>query len=416
VQSSPSLSAPKDPAEAVGRAVDEIRAGRIAIIVNDDDPASEGDLCMAASQASAQAVNFMLNRGRGLVCLPLTEDRMRKLGLDMMVREGDAEGRLPMGVSIEASEGVTTGISAADRATTIRAAVAEGARPDHLRSPGHVFPVRVRRGGVLRNPGRAEAAVDLARLAGLPPAAVTCQVLREDGGMATLADLHALAGAEGLALVSVSDLLRYRLQHETLVRRAGEAKLPTRNAGTFRAIVYENEIDGIDHMAIVKGDVASGEPVLVRLHSECLTGDAFHSLRCDCGEQLDGAMERIEREGRGVILYLRQEGRGIGLKNKIRAYGLQDREGLDTVEANVQLGFAADQRDYGVGGQILVELGVRRLRLLTNNPRKQSAIEALGLEIVERVPLEITPNEKNLEYLRTKREKLGHELRFGEED
>jgi 3,4-dihydroxy 2-butanone 4-phosphate synthase/GTP cyclohydrolase II len=245
---------------------------------------------------------------------------------------------------------------------------------------------------------------------------VTCQVLREDGGMATLADLHALAGAEGLALVSVSDLLRYRLQHETLVRRAGEAKLPTRNAGTFRAIVYENEIDGIDHMAIVKGDVASGEPVLVRLHSECLTGDAFHSLRCDCGEQLDGAMERIEREGRGVILYLRQEGRGIGLKNKIRAYGLQDREGLDTVEANVQLGFAADQRDYGVGGQILVELGVRRLRLLTNNPRKQSAIEALGLEIVERVPLEITPNEKNLEYLRTKREKLGHELRFGEED
>ncbi len=413
--SSASPDPPKSPG-AVERAVDALRTGRIVVVTNDDDPATEGELCMAATQATAESINFMLRRARGLVCLALTEERLRKLGLDMMTAEGESTERLPMAVSIEASEGVTTGISASDRATTVRAAVAEGARPEHLRSPGHVFPVRVRSGGVLRQPGRVEAAVDLVRLAGLPPAAVTCQVLREDGAMAVLDDLTALCDDAGLVRVSVADLVRYRLQHETLVRRAGDAHLPTRNAGSFRAIVYENEIDGIDHIALVKGDVAAGEPVLVRLHSECLTGDAFHSLRCDCGEQLDRAMEQIDREGRGVILYLRQEGRGIGLKNKIRAYGLQDREGLDTVEANVQLGFAADQRDYGVGGQMLVELGVRRLRLLTNNPRKQSAIEALGLEIVERVPLEVAPNDKNREYLRTKREKLGHALRFGEED
>ena len=398
----------------VGKAIDEIRSGKMVLLLDGLDEDACGEICMAAARISTEAINTMLNLGRGIVCTPMSEQKMRFLKLDMISEQ--SEGTVAqMGVSFEASQGVTTGISAADRATTIMAAVNEGARPEDLRRPGHVFPIRVRSGGVLRAPGRSEAAVDLARLAGFPSIAVTCQVLREDGKAARLKDLMVLADNERLGVVLVSDLVQYRLQRETLVRRAGDAKIPTKNSGVFRSIVYENDVDSVEHIALVKGDVRSVEAPLVRLHSECLTGDAFGSLRCDCGDQLESAMQKIDSEGSGVVLYLRQEGRGIGLTNKIRAYGLQDREGLDTVEANLRLGFAADQRDYGVGGQILVDLGIRKVRLLTNNPLKRRALEGLGLDVVEQVPLEIEPNERNRDYLRTKREKLGHSLGFEED-
>jgi 3,4-dihydroxy 2-butanone 4-phosphate synthase/GTP cyclohydrolase II len=342
----------------------------------------------------------------------MVEEQLDRLHLGMMVP--DAENSSGFGtaftISIEAREGVTTGISAHDRAHTILTAIGDDVRPPDIVRPGHVFPLRAREGGVLRRAGQTEGAVDLSRLAGLKPAGVICEVMNDDGTMARMPDLVKFAREHGLKIATVADLIEYRLRNERLVRPAGEATLPTRFGGEFRAIVYENDIDHVDHVALVKGEIHADEPMLVRVHSECLTGDAFGSLRCDCGEQLATAMGLIEEAGAGIILYMRQEGRGIGLANKIRAYGLQDTEGLDTVQANEKLGFAADARDYGVGCQILYDLGVRQLRIITNNPRKRVAIEGYGLKIVERVPLEITPNEKNFEYLRTKKEKLGHVL------
>ena len=354
----------------------------------------------------------MAKHARGLICLSLTEERLEQLRLSMMVP--DYENNSGFGtaftVSIEARHGVTTGISAADRATTILAAIADEAKPTDIVRPGHVFPLRAREGGVLRRAGQTEGSVDLARLAGLRPAGVICEIMNDDGSMARLPDLVEFSRAHDIKIVTIADLIQYRLRNEKLVRRAAEATMPTAYAGDFKAIVYENGIDHVDHMALVKGEIHPDRAVLVRVHSECLTGDAFGSQRCDCGEQLQAALKLIDAEGCGVLLYMRQEGRGIGLKNKIRAYGLQDKEGLDTVQANERLGFPPDMRDYGVGAQILADLGVRRLRLITNNPGKRAGIEGYGLTIVDRVPLEIQPNEKNLEYLRTKKEKLGHVL------
>jgi 3,4-dihydroxy 2-butanone 4-phosphate synthase / GTP cyclohydrolase II len=393
-------------------ALADIRAGRMVVLVDDEDRENEGDLCMAAEKATPEAINFMARFGRGLVCLPLTEEQIDRLRLGMMVP--DAENSSGFGtaftVSIEAREGVTTGISAHDRAHTIQTAIREDVRPQDIVRPGHVFPLRARTGGVLRRAGQTEGSVDLARLAGLKPAGVICEIMNDDGSMARMPDLIRFARQHDLKIVTIADLIEYRLRHEKLVRRSGEAVLPTREGGEFRSIVYENDIDHIDHIALVKGEIHEDDEVLVRVHSECLTGDAFGSLRCDCGEQLQAAMRMIEGAGKGVLLYMRQEGRGIGLKNKIKAYGLQDLEGLDTVQANERLGFAADLRDYGVGAQILHDLGVRKMRIITNNPGKRAGIEGYGLAIVERVPLEIQPNEKNLEYLRTKKEKLGHVL------
>jgi 3,4-dihydroxy 2-butanone 4-phosphate synthase/GTP cyclohydrolase II len=353
----------------------------------------------------------MARYGRGLICLSLTEERLDQLRLSMMVP--DYENNSGFGtaftVSIEARHGVTTGISAADRATTIRAAIAHDARPNDLTRPGHVFPLRARQGGVLRRAGQTEGSVDLARLAGCKEAGVICEIMNDDGTMARLPDLAAFGERHGIKIVTIADLIQYRLRKEKLVKRSATASMPTA-FGRFQAIVYENDIDHVDHMALVKGEIRADDPVLVRVHSECLTGDAFASRRCDCGEQLQAALAMIEAEGSGVLLYMRQEGRGIGLKNKIRAYELQDGEGLDTVQANERLGFPPDMRDYGVGAQILNDLGVEKMRLITNNPGKRAGIEGYGLTIVDRVPLEIEPNENNLEYLRTKKEKLGHVL------
>ncbi|MCP5059508.1 MAG: bifunctional 3,4-dihydroxy-2-butanone-4-phosphate synthase/GTP cyclohydrolase II [bacterium] len=406
------LTDASSPVVTVTDAIDEIRAGRMVILVDDEDRENEGDLCMAAEAVTPEAINFMATYGRGLICLPMTEHQLDRINLTMMVP--DAENSSGFGtaftISIEAREGVTTGISAFDRAHTISTAIAEDARPRDIVRPGHIFPLRAREGGVLRRAGQTEGSVDLARLAGMKPAGVICEIMNDDGTMARMPDLMNFARTHQLKIVTVADLIEYRLRHEKLVRPAGECTLPTASGGDFRAIVYENDIDHVDHIALVKGEIHEEDEVLVRVHSECLTGDAFGSLRCDCGEQLDAAMKMIENEGKGVVLYMRQEGRGIGLKNKIKAYGLQDSEGLDTVEANERLGFAADLRDYGVGAQVLYDLGVRRMRIITNNPGKRAGIEGYRLTIVERVPLEIEPNEKNFAYLRTKKEKLGHVL------
>ncbi|NRA08074.1 MAG: bifunctional 3,4-dihydroxy-2-butanone-4-phosphate synthase/GTP cyclohydrolase II [Myxococcales bacterium] len=409
------LSAPGGAASAlasVDAALEDIRAGRMVILVDDADRENEGDLCIAAEKVTPEAINFMATHGRGLVCLSMTESQLEKLNLSLMVPEWENNSGFGTAftVSIEAREGVTTGISAADRAHTVRTAIATDARPNDLVRPGHVFPLRARRGGVLRRAGQTEGSVDLARLAGLVPAGVICEIMREDGEMARMSDLLDFGKRHGIRVVTIADLIHYRLRKEKLVRRAAESVMPTRSGGEFRCIVYENDIDHIDHMALVKGEWGPDDSVLVRVHSECLTGDALGSMRCDCGEQLNSALARIEEEGRGVLLYMRQEGRGIGLKNKIRAYGLQDKEGLDTVQANERLGFPPDLRDYGVGAQILADLGVRLMRILTNNPGKRAGIEGYGLSIEERVPLEIQPNDKNREYLRTKKEKLGHVL------
>jgi 3,4-dihydroxy 2-butanone 4-phosphate synthase/GTP cyclohydrolase II len=397
---------------SVEAAVEDIRAGRMVILVDDADRENEGDLCIAAEMVTPEAINFMAKYGRGLICLPMTEPQLERLHLSMMVPDWENTSGFGTAftISIEAREGVTTGISAADRAHTVLTAIADDARPTDLVRPGHIFPLRARQGGVLRRVGQTEGSVDLARLAGLKPAGVICEIMNDDGSMARMPDLVEFGRKHGIKIVAIADLVQYRLRKEKLVRRAADATMPTRAAGDFRCIVYENDIDHIDHMALIKGEIDADSPVLVRVHSECLTGDALGSMRCDCGEQLDASLRMIDAEGQGILLYMRQEGRGIGLKNKILAYGLQDSEGLDTVEANERLGFPADLRDYGVGAQILVDLGVRKMRIITNNPGKRAGIDGYGLTIVDRIPLEIQPNEKNLEYLRTKKEKLGHVL------
>lgn len=392
----------------VEQAVEEFRRGRMAILVDDEDRENEGDLAIAAEKVTPEAINFMTKHGRGLVCLALTEERCDQLDLPPMVRENTSPFGTAFTVSIEARGKVTTGISAADRAATIRTAVDPGTRPQDLLRPGHVFPLRARRGGVLKRAGQTEASVDLARLAGLVPAGVICEIMNEDGTMARVPDLLRFAAEHGLAVLTVADLIRYRLSHETIVRKVASPRLPSR-WGDLRIHAYRSDATGEEHLALTLGDVAGGEPLLVRVHSQCLTGDIFGSTRCDCGLQLELALERIQEAGRGVLLYLLQEGRGIGLMNKLAAYELQD-AGHDTVEANERLGFRPDQRDYGVGAQILRDLGVERMRLMTNNPSKYIALSGYGLEIVERVPLEVPPSDASRDYLRTKRDKLGHLL------
>jgi 3,4-dihydroxy 2-butanone 4-phosphate synthase/GTP cyclohydrolase II len=397
--------------ERVERALAELHAGRLVILVDDEDRENEGDLCMAAAKCTAADVNFMARYGRGLICLTLTQEQAQRLELAPMVPDyhNTAPFQTAFTVSIEAREGVTTGISAADRARTIQVAIDPASRARDLTRPGHVFPLVAKPGGVLRRTGQTEGSVDLARLAGLDPSGVICEIMNDDGTMARRPDLERFAAEHRLQIVSIADLITYRMRKERLVSIAAEATLPSQ-FGDFRAIVFRNEIDHIDHVALVRGEIRPEVATLVRVHSECLTGDAFGSLRCDCGAQLQAALELIQEEGRGVLLYMRQEGRGIGLANKIRAYALQEKEGLDTVEANERLGFPADARDFGVGAQILVELGVRKMRLLTNNPRKRAGLEGYGLEIVDRVPLEMKPTDQNLEYLRAKQAKLGHLL------
>ncbi len=394
---------------SVEAALEAVRAGRMIIIVDDEDRENEGDLMVAAEKATPEIVNFMARHGRGLICLPLTRERLEELQLPLMVNENTARFQTAFTVSIDAKEGVTTGISAHDRARTVLAAIDPATKPEDLARPGHIFPLQAVEGGVLSRAGQTEAAVDLARMAGLNPAGVICEVMNEDGTMARRQELEDVSRRFSIPILTIADLIRYRMNHETLVRKLEETDLPT-SRGQFRLHVYEDMIRGEHHVALVKGEVSGGEPVLVRAHSQCLTGDTFGSARCDCGEQLRLSMEMIEKEGRGVVLYiLNHEGRGIGLANKIRAYAMQDK-GADTVEANRRLGFKPDQRDYGIGAQILVALGIRRLRLITNNPRKFVGLAGYGLEIVERVPLEVPPNACNLRYLKTKKEKMGHIL------
>lgn len=391
----------------IEEALNEIRKGRFVILVDDEDRENEGDLCMAAELITPEAVNFMARHGRGLVCLTLTEEKADELELRPMVAENTAAFRTAFTVSIDAARGITTGISAADRAATIFAAVKDGAKPEDLARPGHVFPLRALRGGVLVRTGQTEGSVDLSRLAGLKPAGVICEIMREDGEMARMPDLEKFAKEHGLMIVTIADIIEYRLKKDRLVKRAAEAWLPTKHGGEFRAVAYTNDVDSNEHLALVRGEITPDEPVLVRVHSECLTGDVFSSERCDCGEQLKGALKMIDKEGKGVFLYMHQEGRGIGLANKLKAYCLQD-QGYDTVEANEKLGFKADLRDYGIGAQILLDLGVRKMRIITNNPKKIVGLEGYGLEIVERVPIESQPHKKNVRYLRVKKEKLGH--------
>ncbi len=399
---------------SIDEVIEDIKAGKMVILVDDEDRENEGDLYMAASTVTPEAVNFMATHGRGLICLTLSPDLIDKLELPMMVSDNKSPYGTGFTVSIEATTGVTTGISAADRARTIEAAVAPDAKPTDIISPGHVFPLRARKGGVLVRLGQTEGSVDLSRLAGLTPAGVICEIMKEDGTMARMPDLEIFAEEHDLKICTIADLVAYRLREDVLVHRASEARIPTNHAGEFKAIVYKNDVDAFEHLALVKGEIDPEKKVLVRVHSECLTGDVFGSARCDCGGQLHAAMRMIEQEGTGIVLYMRQEGRGIGLINKLKAYTLQD-EGMDTVEANHKLGFKADLRDYGIGAQILRDLGVRKMSLLTNNPKKIIGLEGYGIEVVDRFPIEMAASDENKGYLQCKRDRMGHLIEVDDE-
>ncbi|MFO7884100.1 MAG: bifunctional 3,4-dihydroxy-2-butanone-4-phosphate synthase/GTP cyclohydrolase II [Desulfobacteraceae bacterium] len=395
------------PLITIEQAIEDIKAGRMVILVDDEDRENEGDLTMAAEAVTPDAINFMAKYGRGLICLSLTGEMADKLDLPMMVENNTSQFETGFTISIEAKKGVTTGISAADRATTIKTAVSDGVTPADLVRPGHIFPLRARKGGVIVRIGQTEGSVDLARLAGMKPAGVICEIMDEDGTMARRPALEKFSEKHNIGICTIADLVEYRLKTESFVRKAAETVIPTKYGGDFRIIAYENDLDKLTHIALVKGEVDPTEDILVRVHSECMTGDIFASKRCDCGDQLHKAMEMMDKAGSGVILYLRQEGRGIGLVNKLKAYEFQ-RQGFDTVEANEKLGFDADMRDYGIGAQILVDLGVRKMRLLTNNPKKMIGLEGYGLSVSEQVPIEIEPNEFNKGYLRCKELKMGH--------
>jgi 3,4-dihydroxy 2-butanone 4-phosphate synthase/GTP cyclohydrolase II len=402
------MTSTRTPFATIEEAIEDIRRGRMVVVVDDESRENEGDLTIAAQFVTPEAINFMTKEGRGLICLALTPERCDELGLDLMAAKNESAFETAFTVSIEAREGVTTGISAPDRARTIQVAIDPETAPRDLVQPGHVFPLKARAGGVLERVGQTEAAVDLTRLAGLTPAGVICEIMNDDGTMARVDDLIGYCERHGLKMVTVADLVAYRRQHDKLVERVVSTTLPTA-FGDFVAVGYRSLVDNKHHVALVKGEVAGQPDVLVRVHSECLTGDVFHSLRCDCGEQLESALAMIEREGRGVLLYLSQEGRGIGLLNKLRAYKLQE-EGLDTVDANLRLGLPADLRDYGIGAQILVDLGLSSIRILTNNPKKISGMSGYGLSVTDQIPIQHLPNPHNEAYLRAKRERLGHTL------
>ncbi|HLC30743.1 MAG TPA: bifunctional 3,4-dihydroxy-2-butanone-4-phosphate synthase/GTP cyclohydrolase II [Dehalococcoidia bacterium] len=396
------------PFSSVEEAIEKIRAGNFVVVVDDEDRENEGDLIIAAENITPEAINFMATHGRGLICMPITGKRLDELGIPLMVQHNTAAQGTAFTISVEAKHTTTTGISVYDRAATVKAIIDPATGPDDIAMPGHMFPLRAKDGGVLERSGHTEAAVDLAKLAGLYPAGVLCEIMNEDGSMARLPQLQEFGVKHRISIISIAQLIAYRRQREKLVHRVAEAQLPTR-WGEFTAVAYRSDVDSDEHVALVYGDLAAKEPVLVRVHSQCLTGDVFGSLRCDCGDQMNLALQRIALEGRGVFLYMRQEGRGIGLHNKIKAYALQD-QGLDTVEANIALGFAPDPRQYGVGAQILVDLGLRRIRLLTNNPKKRVGLEGYGLEVVDQVPIIAPITDHNRRYLETKRDKLGHLL------
>lgn len=402
------------PKITIEQAITDIRDGKMVILVDDEDRENEGDLTMAAELVTPEAINFMAKYGRGLICLSLTADKCDHLNLPMMVQNNTSPFETGFTVSIEAKCGVTTGISAADRATTVLAAVADDAKPGDLTRPGHIFPLRARDGGVMVRVGQTEGSVDLAKLAGLKPAGVICEIMDEDGTMARMPTLEQFSDTHGIGICTVADLVEYRIRTERFVHRAAETMIPTLHGGDFKMIAFENDVDNLTHIALVKGEIDPEKPTMVRVHSECMTGDIFGSMRCDCGNQLHKAMAMINSEGCGVILYLRQEGRGIGLINKLKAYELQRLKGMDTVEANLELGFKDDMRDYGIGAQMLIDIGVREMRLLTNNPKKMIGLEGYGLSVVEQVGIEVAPNEHNRCYLECKKLKMGHTLSFEE--